>query len=103
MRVKRGDQGWQTLPEEEGGQRRLQGEGAENHSNPPQSLGLHHRMLALLIQRILYKGTVDLGFTKLIFHFIGYSLQITLSSITHLMEQTRVSEGVLEKRSLQRS
>lgn len=91
MRARSGDQGWQTPMRRGRGQKRLQGQGLRGPVEPaPEFRPLPDD--AGSSQTECFVGRrAGLVFSKLVFSFIGHSLQITLSHITCLKEQTCVS------------
>lgn len=74
----------------------------QDHCNPAQNLH-RYRGSGFTHTKCFIKRLVALEFTKLILHFIGYSLQIILPHLSCLMEQMCVSGGRIEKYFLQMS
>lgn len=76
----------------EGGRDGSRVRGFRGQSNPPPSFSLCQMMLALLRPSVCFIGRMaGLVFSKLVFGFLGHSLQKTLSHVTCHKERTCVS------------
>lgn len=99
MRARSGDQGGQTPMRREGGRDGSRVRGFRGQSNPPPSFSLCQMMLALLRPSVCFIGRMaGLVFLKLVFGFLGHSLQKTLVT-SHVIRSGRASQGSAQKPS----